>query len=532
MNFLALLLACSAVLPAQAQGPSSGYTIAGKLSQRSSGEPLRRTRVVLQTAQDDSRWISTTSDNDGQFSFTGLAAGRYRLAAEVSGGQKFYRENEGFSTLIVTGPDQDSGHIAFALEADASIEGTIVDEEGDPASNAQVTLFHRSVAGGRHTTRLSNSSVTDATGRFHFRHLHPGAYFIAVQGKPWFAQHQPLQSTEAMQNHQKRMDVVYPLTYYPGTTNPADASLLHVSEGSRNEVHLVVQAVPALHIDIEGQPPGTYPQLFHLGVDGLEIPVASSQTFTTDKRVELLGMPPGNYVMRFQTSSNTLEMVARMPVTLTGDTTVNASQLQQTSVAGNVLVVTGQRPQLMLSFQDIANGQVNPVPVEHDGSFRFSPQPGRYEVQLLGEDLYAKAITVTGAAYAHGELDVHEGAHVELSVTVAKGLQVVNGVAFKEGRPYPGAMILLVPRDVSHGDFSYSARIPRDQSDGDGTFTLTAVPPGRYTLLALDGANDLPYHDAAAIAPYLKQGQVIEVPVNSAPTSGVETKVEVQRLNP
>jgi hypothetical protein len=84
-------------------------------------------------------------------------------------------------------------------------------------------------------------------------------------------------------------------------------------------------------------------------------------------------------------------------------------------------------------------------------------------------------------------------------------------------------MVLLLPRDSNHGGY-----IPRDQSDSDGTFTLNLVEPGRYTLVAIDDGRDLAYQDAAAVKPYLEQGQVIDVPLRG----DANMKVSVQHRLP
>jgi hypothetical protein len=133
-----------------------------------------------------------------------------------------------------------------------------------------------------------------------------------------------------------------------------------------------------------------------------------------------------------------------------------------------------------------------------------------------------KSVAVKGAEYSRGELEVREGAQIQLAITAAKA-EDFSGVVTKDGQPFGGAMVLLVPQDFSHG-----AAIPRDQSDSDGTFKMASVAPGRYTLLAIEEPGELAYHDPAAIAPYLKQGRTLQLPL----ASDTQTNVEVQRQIP
>ena len=68
-------------------------------------------------------------------------------------------------------------------------------------------------------------------------------------------------------------------------------------------------------------------------------------------------------------------------------------------------------------------------------------------------------------------------------------------------------MILLVPQDPENN----LPLFRRDQSDSDGSFTLSSVLPGRYTLLALENGWDLRWGDAAVLKPFLANGEPIVV---------------------
>ena len=68
-------------------------------------------------------------------------------------------------------------------------------------------------------------------------------------------------------------------------------------------------------------------------------------------------------------------------------------------------------------------------------------------------------------------------------------------------------MVLLLPQDIQHSP----GLIRRDQSDSDGTFTLTNIVPGQYTLVAIDGGDELEYSNASVIQPYLANGQILNI---------------------
>ncbi|HEY1947270.1 MAG TPA: carboxypeptidase-like regulatory domain-containing protein [Bryobacteraceae bacterium] len=516
MRLLLLLFTFAAFLPAES------YSIAGTVVQQTSGAPVRHARVSITPADGPRQATSLFTGNNGQFSFTGLAAGKYWLAAEFRGHQQLFQEHERFSTFVVTGPNLDSGHIVFALNGAASIDGTVVDEAGDPVADAVVLLFRRAILSGRTMTVLLNSTPTNEAGEFHPRDLIPGTYFVAVQGKPWFARYQPRDGSES------QLDVAYPLTYYSDSISPTDATPVALTDRAAAAMHLTMHAVPALHIEFEGAKPGENPQLFQLGPGGMEIPASRITYFTAGNTVELLGVPPGNYEIQFNGfQGGQLGTSRKIAVNLTSDTTVNVGQSSKPNITGTLSLPEGHSPQVPVVLDNIANGQAATSSVAPDGSFQFDAAAGRYELRLADSELYIKTVAVKGADYARGELEVRDGSNIQISITAAKGLSKLAGVATKDGQPFGGAMVLLIPRDFSHG-----AYIPRDQSDSDGTFALTAVAPGSYTLLALEDGRELAYHDPAAIAPYLKQGQVIDIPLNTSQNPGTETKVEVQRQNP
>lgn len=60
------------------------------------------------------------------------------------------------------------------------------------------------------------------------------------------------------------------------------------------------------------------------------------------------------------------------------------------------------------------------------------------------------------------------GSSIEGTVTIVGGQTVVEGVAKRDGKGAPGAMIVMVPKDPEMNGELFR----RDQSDLDGTFSL------------------------------------------------------------
>jgi hypothetical protein len=130
-----------------------------------------------------------------------------------------------------------------------------------------------------------------------------------------------------------------------------------------------------------------------------------------------------------------------------------------------------------------------------------------------------------GAHLVHDRVEVPPGGSVELTVHLqpSETLSSLEGVALQGETGMPGAMVLLIPQDLQRVRL-----IRRDQSDGDGSFSLPNVLPGKYTLLAIDDGHDLAYKDEKVIRPYLAGGTAITVPLKSSEP----LKINVQTRRP
>jgi hypothetical protein len=81
-------------------------------------------------------------------------------------------------------------------------------------------------------------------------------------------------------------------------------------------------------------------------------------------------------------------------------------------------------------------------------------------------------------------------------------------------------MILLVPRDFTGDPLS----LRRDQSDSDGTFMLPQVPPGTYTVVAVENGWDQEWANPGVIKSWLSRGETID----ASPNAGKTVTVKVQ----
>src|ERR1019366_4698762 len=512
--------------PAHAPSVQQGYRIAGIVVNWATGQPVAGASVAIApTTQGTERDISrsVTTGADGRFAFAGLSRGKYSLLAAAHGFMFQGFERHGmYSTAVVTGPDLDSEHLVFRLQPDASIEGTVTDENNDPVQNAMVRLFEQSREEGRQRTVPMNQGQTDDQGQFRIGHLAPGTYYLAVSARPWYAQNSRVILRRKSNNPDAEaraaqeaaaLDVTYPLTFYPDSPDSAGASPIVLHPAERVTADVVMRAVPSLHLRIRTSnsasagSPGMvgFPRVLQRIFDGYLDPVFNAPESSVEPGiVDIAGLAPGHYVIEMPISKRAGDKGADREgyreVDLAGDLEMNANDSSGfVAVAGSVLFEGATRAPTGLAMQ-LSNqeaGENFGSEIRDKEQFEFEGmKPGRYAVALQGSGGYfLRKMSVTGAKLTGRTLEIGGSSSVHIAATVGRGVAQVDGVALRGGQPFSGAMIVLVPRDAANN----SPLFRRDQSDSDGTFTLPNVVPGQYTVLALANGWDLEWGNPAVL---------------------------------
>ena len=383
-------------------------------------------------------------------------------------------------------------------------------------------------------------------GRSQFAHLKPGSYYLAASARPWYTLpllgggrggfFGPNGGGNLDGRGNPALDVAYPLTLYPDVTDASSASAIVLHAGDRASADFILRAVPALHVRINhATSEGDRQQfanatLVQIIFDGIEVPVQTSTRGMGGNANLVSGISPGHYLLRvtpngrrFQRMAQTAsddqgqpaeEEAARVrEVDLVSDTELDASAMTPTAtVSGTVKLANGQAPAKppTIVLRRGAMRRTFDARANAGGEFAF-PQgftAGTYEVVMnSGDDRFIRSVTATGAKIAGRMLQISGSDPVKLSVVVSAGAGKIEGVALRDGKPQSGAMILLVPQDPEHN----LPLFRRDQSDSDGSFTLSLVLPGRYTLLALENGWDLQWGNATVLKPFLANGELIVV---------------------
>jgi Carboxypeptidase regulatory-like domain len=509
----------------------STYTVAGTVVQHGTNQPLEHARVTLRaTEPPNGRAASVLTEKDGRFKITDVPPGKYRLSAQWHGNSQLLQEDEQYSTAIVTGPSLDTEHIVFPFHTPGTIAVKVTGDEGEAVRGANVVLFRKGVFGGRVRFGMRAQNATNSSGEYRFTNLPPDTYFAVAVAHPWYAQPPP--RTEPVSEQQRairsELNMAYPATYYVDSPEAAGATPILITEGSRSEAHIALHAVPALQVEMHEPEPeknkqgmivrSAFPMLFQEGPGGILFMMEPGMMGFGGPR-SAASLSPGRYVIvmqQFNPMQDNPRSAAGGSATLDlhSDTSIDLNQLSHIDISGTTSVNGLEHgAPLTVTLQNLANRQFESGVAGADGVFHIQRSmygvlfPGLYEVHLTNNpDFYIQSITAKGATIHNGILEVRDGARVELSIVAAKGAMKVNGVALQDGKPFAGAMVLLIPHDRSQG-----APILRDQSDSDGTFTLAGAQPGKYSAIAVDDGHNLVYEDPGVIKTYLAHGLAIEL---------------------
>jgi Carboxypeptidase regulatory-like domain len=523
--FAALTLAFLA--EAASQNANSDYSIAGIVVDSRTGTPIRHAELTLDIKGEE---VGAVADDSGRFRFDHLEAGKYRLYASAAGYVREGLNQHGtFFTGVVVGNGLDSEHVTFRLHPQALIHGRVTDPSGEGVRNANVQLFAASRNPADRPSFREQLQSNDL-GEYRFPHLLAGRYFVAVQTQPWYAQTGSSLPPLSNGKSDPTLDVVYPITFYPGVTDERSANEISLSEGETAEANVPLQAVPALHLRLvnlpgnKNGPPAlsAYQRVF--GTLPVGMPFQTAEI--SPGELELAGLPPGNLtfvVNRGEPGQNERTIEANV----SGGVTLDASKpLPSATVAGRVILPKGSGPVGDAGIMLLKEGDpASFARLKKDGSFTLGALPlntYRIAVSFPGEAKYIQKVSASGARVSGRDLVLTGTNDVDLTIVMSRGFGEISGVAVRDNRGIDGVMVLLVPD--SGINLEDDSRM--DQSDSDGSFQLGGIIPGKYRLLAIQDGWSLDWRDPMVLKPYLEKAQSLEIAANDSR----EIRVQVQSV--
>lgn len=537
--------------------PEKSFRIGGRVVDAQSGSAVAHAQVSIApvTAREDLK--TAESDDNGTFIFTGLPVGKYALNVQRRGYvAQAYLQHDAHSTSIAVGPGLESENIVFPLGREAAITGHVTDDYGEAVRDARVMLFQAGLQAGRRAVFSRGAAVTNDLGVYHFSHLQPGQYYVAVMTSPWYARSLPGEigfiSSSRMpadnsgrfsppqQEKNPSLDVAFPVTFYPSATGSDSATRISLAAGDRFSADISLRAVAALHLRVPVSANGrdaednrsvrVRQQLF----DGVAVQLPAAGQRAGDNTMAVAGLAPGHYIMDViaageggPVSTQSLEVDAVSDGEVGG-----GKELELTAVSGSVKPEGGSKVPLPNSvlLQEKKTERRYVARVEPSGDFDFrQPIPaGDYLLDVGGARGATIRRVLTEGAPREGtvrgqSLRVNGRTPMKLTIELTDALGGIEGVVLRENKPAAAVLVLLVPQDPANNPGLFR----RDQSDSDGTFTLSSVLPGKYTLLAIENGWDLEWIRPEVLKPYLRHGEAVIV----EPGRPQQIKIQAQPIS-
>ena len=348
---LVLAFAVAAGAAAIAQQPTRDNAVTAKGTASISGtvfaagdpkRPARRVRVTLNNVDRTSPGQTTTTDDNGAFSFRGLPAGRFELQAFKPA---WLRASYGASrpdrpgTPIVVKDGEAVTQITMTIVRGGVITGAVLDTRGRPVPGVSVRvlrLAYNGMTGERTLVTPGGSNVsplTDDRGEYRAYGLPPGTYFVLVPPPPSDGRsygairqltseqvRQALQSARATTSTAPGAAATAPVTppaphltyapiFHPGTTDMATAVAVPLGlTEQRTGIDVTIQLVPTATISgtitspseqlpqmlqVRLVPTGAQPEMLAgAGLRGVSTQIRPDGTFAFS------GVAPGNYIVK------------------------------------------------------------------------------------------------------------------------------------------------------------------------------------------------------------------------------------------
>jgi protocatechuate 3,4-dioxygenase beta subunit len=542
-----LALAASALTQtnaSEAKAPAKA-TLQGRVVKEPSGEPLKKAIIeVIAENQELGGNYNATSDQEGHFTIADIQPGRYRIFVERTGFQEVDEKNRRLEGLVISlDAGQDLKDQTLHMLAAAALTGRVLDEDGDPMSNVEVSVLrHKS-----NTFEAVGSAHTNDLGEYRVGGLLPGKYIAVASPMPNF-QSLVLPQKSGEQPDRSSPAPMYGPTYYPGAADRAQATPIELRPGEDMPADFSLSRRQAVRLrgKVIGLRPDARADIALRSKDAL--PVFIGSEVGKDGKFEMLNIAPGSYILsavavtaevplsaqqKIEVGSadiDDLQLTLMPPATLRGrvrfDDRFPKSEKSETTVSlrpsgedEDSLVGVTINDDTPAAFRGFAK-------LKADGSFEIKNVPsGVYEVNISGDtkvfnEAYVESLTAGTKDYVDTGLNVNGGT-VTVDVAVSSQPGVIEGtVTTEKGELVNDAVVVAVPEARFRKQLSRYQRVSADQA---GKFTIRGLRPGSYTLFAWEHLEDDEYRDADFVKPY--EGRGVEVKVEKSGHQTVPLKV-------
>ena len=487
--------------PAERQPPTATAAIRGRVVAGDTGLPLRRAEVYLNKVEssggtrtikgasgDDS---GTTTDAEGRYEFKNLPAGAYSLnvakAPYLTGPLDPQAVNV---RMIELQSGETLDRVDFTLARGGVITGRVVDEFGEPLSGLDVSARRvQTISGKRQLVPFGPRGLTNDIGEFRIFGLEPGQYAVLALWRR-MGSGDPTSPDRSG----------YPPTYFPGTTNEAEAQRFTVAAGQTiGDLVMALSPIKTARVegtvvDVDGRPMGnTYLDVLQSSANNNFM---SRELVQPDGTFTFASLAPGDYVFRTQPTP-ARQSVGMMKLT------VGTEDIKELRIVAMPLAIVSGRivvdpslppPNAQLSLvaaleeQSMPGGRT-PAVVADDLTFELTAMPGRNHISspILPPGWTMRSVRVNNVETIDDGFDVKPGEKITgVDVELTTKIAVVGGlVTNARGEGVKDCTLLIFPTDSRR--WKASGRYLRlARPEPDGHFKVSGLVPADYYIVAVD----------------------------------------------
>jgi hypothetical protein len=506
----------------------------GRVVAMDTGQAIRRAQVRLSGG--DVGMKSALTDSNGRYEFKDLPAGRVTLNVSKGGFVNMqYGQTRPFEPgrPIELSDGQVMDKVDIALPRGSVVSGRVVDEFGEPVTDAMVTAMRMSFANGRkRLVPAGRLGQTNDLGQFRIYGLPPGDYYVSATYRDLSSIAMDFGFGGNSSGSGSMPTSGYAPTYFPGTASPGDAQRVSVAIGQEMtgvDISLLpvrLARVTGQAMSSDGRPlGGAMIMLMPASRDGgFAMPGGSSRT-SASGQFTLNGIAPGDYslqvrssgpmmidagggAMMFSVTNDTANApqrrepeFANVPLSVNGEdvTGVIVTTTHGAKASGRIVYEGGSRPdgtpQIRISAPSaepdgapsIGSGMGQ---VQDDGRFQLSGLVGSRLIRAnsLPNGWVMRSVNVNGVDITDTGYEFKPGEDVEgLEVVLTQRTTEVDGaVTTPQGQPLKDYTVVVFSTDENKWALPLTRWTQSTRPDQEGRFRLQHLPAGSYYAIAVD----------------------------------------------
>ena len=489
--------------------PKGTAIIRGTVVEAATGQPLRKASVSARSMDQNGGAGITMTDAQGKFEIKELPAGRYSLTAAkgVYVTMQYGARRPGDQgTPIEMLDGQVAEKVNFSLIRGAVIAGRIVDDAGEPLPGVNVSAQrYVFMAGSR---RLQSSGAggnrTDDTGAYRLYGLPPGDYYVNASGG--FNAMTIVVNGTAMNGD---ADAFAP-TYYPGTTNIAEAQRVTVKAGQElTGVHFMLTAtklskVRGRVLNSSGEPARGMIMIVPADIfGGISFGPNSNAQIAGDGSFQLNNVAPGRYTLNVRPIGmpGPDQESAEMAITVGNDDIDNVMLVTSVGATARGIIQTddGSPPPFRFDEVRIGASPIDPTSmsfgnappkINPDFTFELTSLFDRRRVNggiITPSALWSlKGVYYDGADVTDSGIDFSAGKSYEgVQVVFTQKVTDLSGlVTDSRGRAVTDATVVIFP--ANREKWTAPRFIRTSRPDTDGRYNFKGLPPyDDYMIIAV-----------------------------------------------